>query len=259
MGCQMSVKKIIALSLIVTFASAITAGAAENWEQYKDQVRIKKAIAAQLTPEQYQARVEKLAKMLAARANAPKSARPNAPLTSGDTCPSATFEVQALPFNNSSTTVGLVDDYKLPPDTTAPTCTASTTCTGTGAAASLPRGSIYTGTGTGPDRAYRIRTSANCTLSVAMTPTGGQDLGLITYQSQCSNSLADCDCVSDQGVANVTETISMNAIAGTDYFVVVDGYSTSGVAPGPSGPFNLAITGTGCTLTPVELQNFGID
>lgn len=104
MGCQMSVKKIIALSLIVTFASAITAGAAENWEQYKDQVRIKKAIAAQLTPEQYQARVEKLAKMLAARANAPKSARPNAPLTSGDTCPSATFSaslaVQQFQYNS---------------------------------------------------------------------------------------------------------------------------------------------------------------
>ncbi|TDR44893.1 hypothetical protein DFR29_10576 [Tahibacter aquaticus] len=111
----------------------------------------------------------------------------------------------------------------------------------------------------GPDQAFSIKTDANCTLTLAMTPTGGQDLALELFQTQCSSSLADCGCVSDAGVANSTETISLTAVAGTQYFVVVDGYSAAATPPGPSGPFNLAISGTGCNLTPVQLQSFGID
>ena len=50
-------------------------------------------------------------------------------------------------------------------------------------------------------------------------------------------------------------------MAGTDYFVVIDGYSTGGTPPGPSGAYSLSITsvGAGCNLVPVALQGFSID
>ena len=227
---------------------ALVAGqalAAESWEAYLDQVRIKQAIADSLTPAQLQERRERLARWLEQQAQLPQRAP-------GDTCAVATNEVSTLPFNPAAdTTVGQVDNYDLPADTTNPTCAAPTTCTGTGTAGSLPRGAIYTGTGTGPDRAYKIRTNVACTLNVTIDPTSTQDLAAIVYQTQCSSNLADCGCVSDAGVGGATETISLTTVAGTDYFVVADGYSTGATPPGPSGPFTLSITetsATGCQL-----------
>lgn len=248
----------VAMGVCAVLGVVASAGAAEDWEKFRSQVRVKKALAEQMTPEQYAAHVDKMAQLIAAQQSAaPKAA--NAVRAPGDTCTAATPELGALTYNTTGSTVGLVDDFDLPADTTNPTCAAATTCTGTGPAGSLPRGAIYTGTGMGPDQAFSIRTDANCTLTLAMTPTGGQDLALELFQTQCSSSLADCGCVSDAGVANSTETISLTAVAGTQYFVVVDGYSAAATPPGPSGPFNLAISGTGCNLTPVQLQSFGID
>lgn len=257
----MLTKKILAFSLAVAFGALASAASAQgNWEQYKDQVRVKKALADKMTPAQYQAHVEKMAKFLAARANGQGAAAAQGSRTPGDTCTAATYEISALPFGPAaSTTVGGTDNYDLPADTTNPTCTASSACTGTGTAGSLPRGAIYTGTGTGPDTAFRIRTSANCDLSITMQPTGAEDLALEVFQTQCSSSLSDCNCVSDSGFGGQSETVTLSAVAGTDYFVVTDGYSSGGTPPGPSGPFTVAIAGSGCTLTPVQLQNFGID
>lgn len=219
--------------------------AAESWEAYLDQVRIKQAIADSLTPEQLAARRERLARWLEQQAQLPQR-------TPGDTCVVATNEVSTLPFNPAAdTTVGQTDNYDLPADTTNPTCAAPTTCTGAGPAGSLPRGAIYTGTGTGPDRAYKIRTNVACTLNVTIDPTSTQDLAAIVYQTQCSSNLADCGCVSDTGIGGATETVSLTTVAGTDYFVVADGYSTGATPPGPSGPFTLSITettATGCQL-----------
>ena len=88
-----------------------------------------------------------------------------------------------------------------------------------------------------------------------MHPTGPQDLALIVYQANCSNNLSDCVCVDDTGTGGVIEQVTLNAVANTNYFIVIDGYNSS-------GPFTLNIsetTTTGCQLFPVELQNFSVD
>ncbi len=237
----------IAAALLCMGGSALAQPA--GWEAYLDQVRIKQAIADQLTPEQLQERRERLAQWLAQRA---ADGNANGPLpgpnVGAGTCPAATNETGALPFSTSGTTVGAGDDYDLPATVTAPTCTAPVTCTGAGPAGSLPRGAIYTGTGTGPDFAYRIRTDAACTVTISADPTGTDDLALILYPSTCSSSLADCGCVDDTGVGGAAESISLTTVANTDYFVVIDGYSAGATPPGPAGPFDFSVTGTGCAL-----------
>ena len=176
-----------------------------------------------------------------------------------DACTSATPEISALPYaGGADTTVGQTDNYDLPADTTNPTCAVGASCTGAGGAGSLPFGAIYTGTGTAPDRAYRFQTDANCTLTITATPSSAWDISLILYQANCSSNLADCACVDDTGVDGQAESISLNAVAGTVYYAVIDGYSAGATPPGPSGGFNLGITGTGCSLVPVELQSFEV-
>ncbi len=213
-----------------------------------DEVRVKEALAATMTPEQLAAHKERMAKLLVAK----RERASVGALAPADTCASATNEVGSLPFNPpADTTVGQTDDYDLPADVAAPTCTASSNCTGAGSAASLPRGAIYTGTGMGPDRAYKIRTNLDCTLNITMDPTGAEDMALIVYQANCSSSLADCACVDDTGVGGVAESVALSAVAGTDYFIVVDGYSAGATPPGPSGPFTISVTettATGCSL-----------
>src|SRR5262245_26923848 len=137
-------------------------------------IMVKKAIADTMTPEQLQAYKERMARNIAQRRNARVARRAAGPEVPADTCPAATLENGPLPYGPTpGTTVGDTDTYDLPADVTAPTCTASTNCTGAGPAGSLPRGAIYTGTGVGPDRAYHIKTDANCNLTIDMDPTGG--------------------------------------------------------------------------------------
>jgi hypothetical protein len=239
-------------------AVALAAGVAPSNAATAADVQVKKAIADQMTPEQLAAYKQLLASRI--NANVFDAARNDgAALTPGDTCTAATPEIGTLPYNPAAdTTVGQTDNFDLPADTTNPTCTASSTCTGAGPAGSLPRGAIYTGTGTAPDRAYSLTTDANCNLTINMDPTGAQDLALIVYQTACSSLLSDCVCVDDTGVGGVAESVLLSAVAATNYFAVVDGYSTGATPPGPSGPFTLAVTGTGCTLVPVELIDFSI-
>lgn len=246
------------VTLVVLLGAVAFAGAAAA-QSGVPQVHVKKAIADRMTPDELAAYKKSLEeRVFEKRNNALASASAGGIKTPADTCTSATFEISTLPFNPApDTTVGMTDDYDLPPVVVAPTCTASSTCTGTGGSA--PAGAIYTGTGTGPDRAYRIRTSANCSLTISMDPTSTQDMALIVYQGQCSSSLADCACVSDSGVGGGVETVTLSAVAGTDYFIVVDGYSSGATPPGPSGPFTLSVTGTGCTLLPVDLQKFSVN
>lgn len=221
-------------------------------------IRVKRAIAETLTPEQLEAYKQRLARNFARLAQTPSAPAPGADAP-GDTCPAATFNCVPFPVPIGDTTVGAADNYDLPPDTVTPTCTALSSCTGGGGAGSLPRGAIYTGTGTGPDRAWRIRTDANCDLTITATPQSGWDLALIVYQATCSNLLSDCACVDDTDLGGGAETVLLNAVAGTDYFVVIDAYSTGGTPPGPSGAYTLGITGAGCTLCPVELQRLSIE
>ncbi len=241
---------------VVLLAGWITPALAQEAPVDTSHIRVKQAIADGLTPEQLEAYKQRLARNFARLALAPPAPRPDAP---GDTCPAATFDCVPFPFPHADTTVAAADNYDLPADTAAPTCTATTSCTGAGPAGSLPRGAIYTGTGTGPDRAWRVRTDANCDLTITATPTSGWDLALIVYQATCSNLLSDCVCVDDTGLGGAAETVLLNAVAGTDYFVVVDAYSTGGVPPGPSGPYTLHVTGAGCTICPVELQRLSIE
>lgn len=225
-----------------------------------DEVRVKKAIADKMTPDELAA----YKRILAERYNQgafDKAKGGNSPiLAPGDTCTAATPEISALPYNGAAdTTVGQVDNFDLPADTTNPTCAVGASCTGAGPAGSLPFGAIYTGTGTAPDRAYRIQTDANCALTITATPTSAWDTSLIVYQANCSSALTDCACVDDTGVGGDAESVTLNAVAGTVYYAVIDGYSAGATPPGPSGGFNLSITGTGCSLVPVELQSFAVD
>ena len=113
--------------------------------------------------------------------------RSYAPLDGGDTCTAATQITGAFPYNDSGTTVGKADDYDLPADVTSPTCLAPGAIAGGGA---QPGGSIYTGTGTGPDAAYAFEVNQTCNLRASMT--SASDLGLIIYLGQCTSSLDDC-------------------------------------------------------------------
>ncbi len=253
-------KNLLALAGLVALASAGAPRATAQDAIDTTGIHVKKAIADTMTPEQLQAYKERLAQRRAAGIF--DRARVQVGRTPADTCAAATFEIGTLPYPATpanDTTVGATDNFDLPPDVATPTCTASTNCTGAGPAGSLPRGAVYTGTGTAPDRGWKIRTSANCDLTINMDPTGAQDLALIVYQATCSNLLSDCVCVDDTGVGGVAESVLLNAVGGTDYFIVVDGYSTGGTPPGPSGPYTLQITGTGCTLVPVELQKLSIE
>ncbi len=220
-----------------------------------EEVVVKQAIAETMTPEELAAYKARVADYFSRH----PSSLPVIPQLPADICTAATPEIDpALPYGPiADTTVGATDHFDLPPDVAAPTCTATTSCNGDGRPGSLPRGSIYTGTGLGPDRAWRIRTSANCNLTITMDPTGAQDLALIVYQANCSSSLADCACVDDTGRGGVAESVTLGAVAGTDYFIVVDGYSTGG--PPVSGPYTLQVAGTGCALVPVELQKFSVE
>lgn len=164
-----------------------------------------------------------------------------------DACGTAPYLLGGPPWFLRGTTSGASDDYDLPSDVSAPTCAAAVTCTGSGASSSLPRGAVYTGTGRGPDVAWRIKVDTSCLLTVRATPRAPWDLALIVYLFNCSSSLGDCACVSDSGGDGESETARFTAIGGTDYFVVIDGYAAAGEAAGPSGRYLLEITGTGCS------------
>ncbi len=245
-------------SVLIVAAVCLVGGAVQASAITPAEVRVKKAISDKMNASELAAYKQLLADRYNAGAFDKSSNVP--PRTPADTCTAATPEVGALPYTPAAdTTVGAVDNFDLPADTTNPTCAVGASCTGAGPAGSLPFGAIYTGTGTAPDRAYRIVTDANCTLTINATPSGGQDLALIVYQANCSSALADCACVDDTGIGGGAEAVTLNAVAGTVYFAVIDGYSTGGTPPGPSGPYQLSVTGTGCALTPVELVNFAVE
>jgi hypothetical protein len=255
-------RRMLAPPLMLTVTAAVgTSARAQDIDV--DSLPVKPAIANRLTPEQLHARRLLLAQAIR-EGRLQRNVRPqDKPLTPADTCTAATHELTSLPFNASGTTVGLIDDYDLDIDVTIPTCTAPTNCTNPGAPPGCgPRGCSYTGTGTAPELAYRIRVSAPCDLTITGTPTPPDwDLALIVYQSQCSNSLADCVCVDDEGFPTEPEQVVVNAVTGLDYFIVIDGYFDVTAPPPPPpnvGPFDLSVTGTGCVLVPAELLDFKI-
>lgn len=146
------------------------------------------------------------------------------------------------PFTISSTTVGATNNYDI-----------ATVC-GTGQ-------TLFGGTGASLDIAYGVVTDQNCSVTVNADPTGTSwDLALYVLAAPgaaCTQlpALADGQCITmdDNGGGDVTETVTFNATAGTQYFVIVDGFNTA------TGTYNLSITGTGCNLVPVGLQTFSVE
>jgi hypothetical protein len=168
-------------------------------------------------------------------------------LVGGDTCGSATA-IGELPYNDSGTTVGMADDYDLPVSISAPTVTGCPSCdaTGGGPPDAAPRGGVFLGTGTGPDAAYSISfSSSNNSIDVTLTPTGSDDLALIVYTDVCSSSLSDAIVVDDDNAGGEAEHVTISNMPAGTYNIVVDAYSTGGTPPGPSGPYSIAITGSG--------------
>ncbi len=163
----------------------------------------------------------------------------------GDTCGTAATPITALPYNDAAgTTIGRTDNYDIATDTAAPTLTGCPTCTATGAgpAGSLPRGASYTGTGVGPDTAYRISFGvANGNIQVTMDPTAA-DLAVMVYGAVCSNNLSDGIVIDDTGAGGVAESVTITTMPAGSYHIVVDGYSTGGTPPGPSDTYTLAVT-----------------
>lgn len=153
------------------------------------------------------------------------------PRTPGDTCTAATLEVSGIPFMDSSTTVGETDDYVY-----------GLTCFG-----------FNEMSGIGPDLAYRIRTDLTCDITVEVDPLAN-DLALFVL-TDCDNA-ATCVGGDDSNGSGFPEQVSFTATAGTEYFIVVDGFN------GASDAFDLTVTedsSTGCQLVPVELQSFSIE
>jgi len=207
-------------------------------------ILVKKKIADTMTPEQLQAYKERIARNLASRRRALVLPRTGGPETPADTCPAATPESGTLPYNPpADTTVGATDDYNI-----TGACTASSTpCVGGGPPGGPVRGMTYLGTGLGPDRAYHIKTDANCDLTITMTPQTSVDLALMVFQPTCQNAGSGCLCIDDTAIGGGFEEVLLSAVAGTDYFIVVDGYSPEG-GPLAAGPFTLSIAGNGCSL-----------
>jgi len=165
----------------------------------------------------------------------------------GDTCGSATA-IGALPFNDSGTTIGMTDDYDLPVAISSPSVTGCPTCnaTGGGPPEAAPRGGVFLGTGTGPDVAYSISfSSSDNSIDVTLTPTGSEDVALIVYTDVCSNLLSDAIVVDDDNAEGEAEHVTISNMPAGTYNIVVDAYSTGGTPPGPSGPYSIAITGSG--------------
>lgn len=146
------------------------------------------------------------------------------------------------PFVVSSTTVGAANNYDI-----------ATVC-GTGQ-------TLFGGTGASLDVAFGVITDGNCTVNVTADPTGTNwDLSVFVLQAPgaaCTQlpALADGQCITmdDNGGSNITELVSWAATAGTEYYVIIDGFNAT------TGSFDLTIDGDGCNLVPVELQGFSIE
>ena len=151
--------------------------------------------------------------------------------TPGDTCAAATYEISALPFSDSGDTSPLTDDYDLD-DATNVSC---------------PTGFDSNG----PDNAYRVQVDVTCDIMVQEN-AGNYDVVLWAV-TDCSDT--DNSCVGSSDAGN-PENFTFTATAGTDYWVIVDGWA------GQGGAYTLDLTeatATGCQLIPVELHSFSID
>jgi hypothetical protein len=151
----------------------------------------------------------------------------------GDDCAAATYEVGALPFADSGTTAGASNAINL---------VGPGPCLGV----AFP---------TGPDVVYRIKVDVACSLFVTETPGSAWDAA-VWVVTDCADPAGSCIAYGDSAGPGGAESLTFSPTPGTDYFLVVDGWS------GNSGDYTLDITeigAAGCSFVPVELTAFEID
>lgn len=182
-------------------------------------------------------------------------------LSAQDLCGQRAANIASLPFTDTSTTVGAVDDYDLTGD---PTACPSPTCEAT--SGSFPdRGIVYLGTGTGPDTAYRLRFTGTTNLKIVLQPTDvgtaanpiGDDMALMFFGATCSSNPADAIVVSDNAgsgnppdLPNNSESVTITNLPAGFYNILVDGYTYAG-APATAGPYTITVD---CAPTMTCLQ-----
>ncbi len=155
--------------------------------------------------------------------------------------------VPPLPFNDTGTTVGATDNYDItgdPVNCPSPTCEATS--------GTFPdRGYAYSGTGTGPDVAYKISFGTTANLRITLDPTdaapNADDLALLFYADTCSSSPADAIVLSDNSgsgnppdVPDNSEYVTLTQIPAGSYNIVVDAYTATG-DPASAGPYSLTV------------------
>ncbi|MEO8429872.1 MAG: PPC domain-containing protein [Acidobacteriota bacterium] len=148
------------------------------------------------------------------------------PQAGGDTCATAA-SVGALPFNDSGTTVGAVDNNS----TLAPM-----SCTG------------YT-TYPGADHIYTFTVGAGNSVAISVTPGAATNFDPGIYVlSNCTDGTS-CVAGSDAGGIGFTETIAAQAYAPGTYYIYIDSfYSTDPANPNfnpgrAEGPYTISING----------------
>ena len=153
----------------------------------------------------------------------------------GETCDDAIcLGPAALPLEVTGGVAGMVDDYHFKQHIN--------TCAGGGVTNSL--------TGIGGDIVYRFRPSRTCEVRVTMTPiSGAVNLALYVLRG-CENYTASCVKVSDSGGPGVSESIVLQVVRDSIYYIVIDGNG------GHNGFFHLNIaedsTNLGCSALPCD-------
>ena len=164
-----------------------------------------------------------------------------------DICNQNSSFITALPFTDNGTTVGATDDYDITGD---PISCPSPTCEAT--SGSFPdRGYTYSGTGTGPDVAYKIAFIQPTSLQITLDPTdadpNADDLNIIVYDATCGNSPSTAIVLADNAgsgnfpdLADNSEQITFTLMPAGIYNIVVDGYTASG-DPITSGAYSIDV------------------
>lgn len=144
--------------------------------------------------------------------------------TAGEDCDDAGVIGPGL-FMDSDTTAGRNDDYDLD------SAGANGDC-GTGAATDQLLGQA-------PDAVYQIFTADACLLTISADPTGAAwNLALYVLKGSCNPggfSNATCAGLSDAGLDDVTESLTIQTQAGATYFLVVDGVNSA------NGTFDITV------------------
>ncbi len=147
-----------------------------------------------------------------------------------DMCPGTTNEVGAVPYSSGGDTTALSADYDI---------------AGIGGVCDTTFNSSAN------DEAWRVQVDVTCDVNALIDGAHDEVIYVVT---DCTNLAGTCIASQDNG--GTGEDITFTATAGTDYFLIADGWNTA------AGAYTLDIievTATGCSLVPVELQGFTVD